>query len=364
MVGSIIPPRKQQRGQGSAIARYHNALATRLWPSWKNGLASAIIFAIVGILVIRFIDWAVVSATFSGTTRADCVGDGACWIPIKLNLGFFIHGPYPVDQRWRLDVSFVLGILAFALLFWRNCPPKILLGYLVLLPIVLWVLMKGGVFWPTEPSSSFGGIALTFFLGAIAMVLSLPVAVLLALGRQSRLPLIRWLCVGYIEMIRAVPILIFLFMASLVFQIFLPSNWDVDKLLRVLAVMVMVSAAYKAEIIRGGIQGVPKGQVEAAQALGASYWQIAIFIVLPQALRSTVPPLIGNFIGLFKETTLVLIVGLSEIIATVRSAMLDAEWRGIHLEGMIFTSLFFFVVCFSISRYGLVLEKRISESQR
>ena len=260
-------------------------------------------------------------------------------------------------------VGFFAGLIAFGLLFSTKIPKKIMVGYLSLLPFVLWELYKGGLFLPEMSPSVFGGFMLTFFLGAIAMCLSLPVAVLLALGRQAKLPIIRWVCIGYIELVRAVPLLTFLFMASLMAQLFLPQGFEVDKLFRVLTVLVFVSAAYKAEIIRGGLQALPISQMEAACALGSSYWTAVIHILLPQAMRNSVPALITNFIGLFKETTLVLIVGLLELIGVVKSIAEVPEWLGREVEGFIFVSAVFFIVCFTISRYGLFLEKGIAKSR-
>ncbi len=195
------------------------------------------------------------------------------------------------------------------------------------------------------------------------MCLSLPVAILLALGRQSKLPIVRWLCVLYIEFVRSVPLLTFLFMASLMLQIFLPSGTEVDRLFRILTVMIFVSAAYKAEILRGAIQALPTGQFEASYAMGCGYWRTIFFIIMPQALRNSVPALITNFIGLFKETTLVMIVGLLEITGVVRAVFQDPEWIGFHIEGLIVVSFFFVLICYSIAQYGSSLERDIAASK-
>ena len=328
--------------------------------------SSAITVAIILLLVWQVpkaLDWMLVSAVFDGSGREACTVDAACWIPIIDYFHYFIYGPYPADQEWRVDVAFILGLLAFPLLFSRKLPRWIVLAYVALLPVILWLLLKGGGILEVMPATAFGGLMLTFFLGAIAMCLSLPVAILLALGRQSKLPIIRWLCIIYIEFVRAVPILTFLFMASLMLQIFLPGGTEIDKLLRILAVLVFVSSAYKAEILRGGIQALPAGQVEAAYAMGCGYWRAIVFIVMPQALRNSVPALISNFIGLFKETTLVLIVGLLELVGTVRATFQDPEWIGLDAEGLIVVSLFFFAVCFSIAQYGAFLERGIKASR-
>ncbi|EPJ48630.1 MAG: polar amino acid ABC transporter permease [Osedax symbiont Rs1] len=332
-----------------------------------NSPVDTIVTLAISALLITYIplilDWLYFSAVFSGATRAACNPSAACWIPIINFMDYYIYGPFPIDQRWRVDTSFVLGLLAFPLLFSQRMPQKIILMYIFLLPLVLWALLKGGVFLSDISTTALGGMTLTFFLGIIAMCLSLPVAIILALGRRSRLPIIRWVCSGYIELVRAVPVLTFLFMASLMLQLFLPGGVTIDVLFRILFVLVFVSAAYKAEIIRGAIQAIPSGQIEASYAMGCGYWKTMAYIVMPQALRNSVPALITNFIGLFKETTLVMILGLLEVMGVVRATFENAEWIGMHVEGMVLVSFFFFAICFSIAQYGAHLERRIKRTK-
>ncbi|MDX1743666.1 MAG: amino acid ABC transporter permease [Ruegeria sp.] len=334
---------------------------------FQNALSTVITISIAVFLLWQVpaaLDWLLFSAVFTGEGRAACTEDAACWIPIADFFNVFVYGPYPAEQHWRVNVAFLLGVLAFPLLFSRKLPRQVMLAYIALLPVALWLLLKGGGILEKMPSTVFGGLMLTFFLGAIAMCLSLPVSILLALGRQSTLPVIRWICVAYIEFVRAVPLLTFLFMASLMLQIFLPGGMEIDRLLRVLVVMIFVSAAYKAEILRGAIQALPTGQTEASYAMGCGYWKTVIYIVMPQALRNSVPALINNFIGLFKETTLVMIVGLLELVGTVRAVFQDPEWIGLHVEGLLLVSFFFFIICFSIAQYGAHLERGIEASRR
>lgn len=363
LFGAPVAARSQPKAPLS-LTRAVKWAQRNLFQTIPSTLVTILITAMLLWQVPAALDWMLFSAVFTGEGRADCVPHAACWIPIVDFYNVFVYGPYPASEHWRVNAAFLLGVLAFPLLFSRRMPRKFILAYIALLPVALWLLLKGGDILEAMPSTVFGGLMLTFFLGAIAMCLSLPVSILLALGRQSKLPVIRWICVGYIEFVRAVPLLTFLFMASLMLQIFLPGGMEIDRLLRVLAVMIFVSAAYKAEILRGAIQALPGGQVEASYAMGCGYWKTVIYIVMPQALRNSVPALINNFIGLFKETTLVMIVGLLELVGTMRAVFQDAEWIGLHVEGLLMVSLFFFIICFSIAQYGAHLERGIEASRR
>lgn len=361
--GAPVPARTQPKTAAS-LGMTLKWLQKNLFQNTTSTVTTFIIAAFLSWQVPAALDWMLFSAVFAGEGREACVKDAACWIPIGNFFNVFVYGPYPAEEHWRVNAAFLLGVLAFPLLFSRRMPRQIVLAYIALLPVALWLLLKGIGILEVMPSTVFGGLMLTFSLGSIAMCLSLPVSILLALGRQSKLPVIRWTCVGYIEFVRAVPLLTFLFMASLMLQIFLPGGTEIDRLLRVLAVMIFVSAAYKAEILRGAIQALPKGQVEASYATGCGYWKTVIFIVMPQALRNSVPALINNFIGLFKETTLVMIVGLLELVRTVRAVFQDPEWIGLHVEGLPLVSFFFLIICFSIAQYGGHLERGIEASRR
>ncbi len=360
--GKPVPARELTRSRLSAKGCV-KWLRDNLFQDWLNSTITATLMLILAWQIPQALDWLVFSAVFDGNQRSDCVTGAACWIPVKDYFHYFVYGPYPVEEEWRVNTAFILGVLAFPLLFTRKLPRSLTLIYVALLPVALWLLLKGGGILEEMPSTMFGGLMLTFFLGAIAMCLSLPVAIVLALGRQSKLPVIRWICTTYIEFVRAVPLLTFIFMASLMLQIFLPEGANVDKLLRILAVMVFVSAAYKAEILRGAIQALPQGQFEAAYAMGCGYWKTIFFIIMPQALRNSVPALITNFIGLFKETTLVMIVGILELVGVVRAAFQEPEWIGLDTESHLVISFVFFIICFSISQYGAFLERGIASSR-
>ena len=360
--GSPVPARAPN-DPGVTVKGAVKWLRNNLFQDWLNGLVTIAIALLLAWQIPKALDWLLFSAVFEGSRRSDCVIDAACWIPVGDYFHYFVYGPYPADQQWRVNTAFILGLLAFPLLFSRKLPRGLVLGYATLLPVALWLLLKGGGILKEMPSTMFGGLMLTFFLGAIAMCLSLPVAILLALGRRSKLPVVRWSCIAYIEFIRAVPLLTFIFMASLMLQIFLPEGANVDKLLRILAVMIFVSAAYKAEILRGAIEALPKGQFEASQAMGCGYWKTIIHVVMPQVLRNSVPALISNFIGLFKETTLVTIVGILELVGVVRAAFREPEWIGLDTEAHLVVSMVFFAVCFSIAQYGAFLERGIASSR-
>lgn len=320
--------------------------------------------AFVAWFLIVALDWLVFSATFVGNSQTDCTGNGACWLPITQRIGLFVYGFYPETQSWRVDIAFALAAGIFPLLYLKRVDRRWALLYLALLPFVMWWLLKGGLGLPEVSSTQFAGILVTVFLGVVGMVFALPIGILLALGRRSKKPVIRLLCVLYIELIRSVPVITLLFMASLMIQLFLPPGLHIDILLRVLAVLILFTAAYMAETVRGGLQGMPKGQYEAAAALGFSYWKTMGLIILPQVLRNTIPPLLTQFVGLFKETTLVMVVGVLDVVGIAMSTTSAPEWIGLENEVYLFLALFFFVICFALSRYARHLERQMEKSRR
>ncbi|MAM56381.1 MAG: amino acid ABC transporter permease [Salinicola sp.] len=336
----------------------------QLFPSPLQALLSLATLILSGWFAYVALDWLVFSATFVGTSQADCTGDGACWLPITQRLGLFVYGFYPETQRWRVDIAFALAAGVFPLLYIKRIDRRWTLAYLVLLPFAMWWLLKGGPGLPDISSTRFAGILVTVFLGVVGMVFALPIGILLALGRRSKKPVIRVLSVLYIELIRSVPVITLLFMASLMIQLFLPSGWNLDILLRVLAVLVLFTAAYMAETVRGGLQGMPKGQYEAAAALGFSYWKAMGLIILPQVLRNTIPPLLTQFVGLFKETTLVMVVGVLDVVGIAMSTTSAPEWIGRENEVYLFLALFFFAICFALSRYARYLERQLEKSRQ
>jgi general L-amino acid transport system permease protein len=231
--------------------------------------------------------------------------------------------------------------------------------------VLFFGLMFGGVLGMTPVETDrWGGFPLTLLLSTISLVLAFPLAVMVALGRQSKMPGIRTICVIYVELIRGVPLISVLFMASFMFPLFMPQGTTIDKLLRVLVGMTLFSAAYLAEVVRGGLQALPKGQVEAAQSLGLSDWQTTRKIVLPQALRLVVPAIMNTFIGGFKDTSLVTIVSLYDLTGALQLALGDADWRKFFLEGQLFVAAIYFTFCFAMSRYSRWIERHLNTGTR
>ncbi|HEX5077847.1 MAG TPA: amino acid ABC transporter permease [Geminicoccaceae bacterium] len=313
------------------------------------------------------LDWALFDATWQGDSREACAGvSGACWTFVKVRFGQFMFGFYPPDQRWRVVFAFVLLIVAAAPLFVRGFRHKVTLGIGILLvyPLLAFILFHGGAFGlPVVRTPLWGGLFLTLVIAGVGIASSLPIGILLALGRRSEMPVVRLLCIGFIELIRAVPLITVLFMASVMLPLFLPPGVNFDKLLRALIGVALFSSAYMAEVVRGGLQVIPRGQYEAAQALGLNYAKMMALIVLPQALRIVIPGIVNTFIGLFKDTTLVLIIGLFDLLGIVQTALTDAAWLGFALEGYVFAGFGFWIFCFGMSRYSMRLERRFSSGR-
>jgi general L-amino acid transport system permease protein len=310
------------------------------------------------------LNWVVFDARLAGDSREACDGiEGACWTFVKVRFDQFMYGFYPVTERWRVNLAFLILVVAAIPLFLPQFRHKLALaaGLLLVYPVIAFFLFHGGAFGlPVVRTSLWGGLFLTLVISGVGIVASLPIGVLLALGRRSEMPVVRMLCVGFIELVRAVPLITVLFMASVMLPLFLPQGVNFDKLLRALVGVALFSSAYMAEVVRGGLQAIPKGQYEAAQALGLSYWKMMGLIVLPQALRIVIPGIVNTFIGLFKDTTLVLIIGLFDLLGIVQAALTDASWLGFALEGYVFAGFGFWIFCFAMSRYSMRLERRLS----
>jgi len=340
-----------------------------LFSSPLNVILTLIGVYLVWLIVPPFIDWALLSADFIGTSQDDCPSDGACWVFIAQRLDFFIYGFYPDAERWRVDVMFVMLAAFLVPQFIPGVSGRVRkwLGIfgLTLYPVITGVLLLGGVFGlPFIETGKWGGLMLTLVLSYVGIVAALPIGILLALGRRSSMPVIRTICVMFIELWRGVPLISVLFMASVMLPLFLPEGVNFDKLLRALIGIVMFQSAYMAEVIRGGLQGIPKGQYEAASALGLGYWRATALIILPQALKMVIPGIVNTFIALFKDTTLVLIIGLFDILGTVQSAIVDPAWGRVAVEGYVFAAFCFWVFCFGMSRYSQGLERKLHTGHR
>jgi general L-amino acid transport system permease protein len=338
-----------------------------LFGSVFDSLVTLVILGGLALVVPRFVQWAFLDADFLGTSRADCTGDGACWVFIKARYQQFLYGFYPEDQRWRPNLALLAGVLGVASLAVKGWPYRKLRAVLMVLvyPYFVYRLIHGGILGLEEvETSKWGGLMLTMILGVVGLVGSLPLGTLLALGRRSPMPVIRKLSIAYIELWRGVPLITVLFMASVMLPLFLPSGVDFDKLLRALVGVTLFSSAYMAEAVRGGLEGVPKGQYEAAEALGLGYWRTMGLIILPQALKKMLPGIVNTCISLVKDTTLVLVIGMFDLLGMVQTTLTDPEWLGYSTEGYVFVAAVFWVFCFGMSRYSMRLERRLNTERK
>ena len=291
--------------------------------------------------------------------------EGACWAFILGSFEFFVYGWYPDTEKWRVNLSFILLIFAIVGVLKEKLPgKKYWLWFAAAFPfIAAWLLLGGLGLQPVE-TSKLGGILLTIIIGVTGISFSLPIGIVLALGRRSNMPALKTVCVLFIEFIRGVPLITLLFVASTMLTYFLPPGSTFDLLMRVLIMVTLFSSAYIAEVVRGGLQGLPPGQYEAADSLGLTYWKAHRLIILPQALKISIPGIVNTFIGLFKDTTLVLIIGMMDIVGLGRARLNDPYWLGLAGELYLFIAIFFFICCFSMSRYSINLENKLSTGRR
>lgn len=335
---------------------------------------SVVLTVATGLLLLDvipgIIDWAFISADWTGTSYEDCTSDGACWVFVAAKWDLFIYGFYPTDQYWRVDAVWLLLAVTFLPQFFSSVPAvvKKWLGVFALtgLPVIGGILMIGGVAGlPFVETRFWGGFTLNVILAFVGIVAALPIGVLLALGRRSKMPAIQSICVGFIEAWRGVPLITVLFMASVMLPLFLPEGaHSIDKLLRAMIGIIMFQSAYMAEVIRGGLQAIPKGQYEAADALGLSYGKKMVFVILPQALKIVIPGIVNTFIALFKDTTLVLIIGLLDVLASVNATISDPAWGNVATEGYVFAGLCFWIFCFGMSLYSKSLERKLNTGHK
>ena len=341
-------------------------LRKNLLGSAGNAVASVVLLGLLAWLAINFWRWGVQHAVF--VPDADLCqaarGIGACWGVIQEKGRFILLGRYPQAELWRPTLA-TLALLAPVI---ASCSPRFWKPWLALVWLVgvasFFVLMGGGV-WGLSPVTTdrWGGLPLTIMLSVVSIILAFPIAVLVALGRRSNLPAIKTLCIAYIELIRGIPLISVLFMASFMFPLFMPVGKSPDVLVRVVVGITLFAAAYMAEIVRGGLQTVPRGQIEAAASLGLGYWQTQRKVVLPQALSAVVPGIMNNFISLFKDTSLVTIVSLYELTGALGLALgSDPNWRPFKIEAYAFIATIYFSFCFAMSRYSLHIEKRLTRS--
>ena len=353
--------------QINALNKVVRWLRQNLFSSPSDTVLTILSIYIVIVVVPPVFEWALIKSVWLADSRNSCwekmatPGEGACWAFIAKRINMFIYGFYPEHLHWRVNLTFVLLILAFIPIFVEKLPyRKYLLLYSISFPFLAGWFLVGGLGLEQVTTDLFGGIMLTIIIGVTGIAFSLPIGILLALGRTSNLPAVKMLCVVFIEFMRGIPLIVFLFIASTMLNYFLPPGTSFDLLLRVLIMVTLFSAAYLAEVIRGGLAGIPVGQYEASQAIGLSYWKTHRLIVMPQVLKISIPGIVNSFIGLYKDTVLVVIIGLLDPLGIGRASLADMKWGGLHIEVYIFIAIFFFICCFSMSRYSIFLEKRLN----
>lgn len=356
----------QARSERPALPPAIMWLRENLFPTWWNGLISLVAIWLVVELVLSVAGWGIIDAVWGAASPEECrEASGACWAVIHDKYRFILFGRYPYDEQWRPLIAMIIfiGLIVYSCLriAWK---PRLALIWAAAL-VICGGLMYGGFMGMTFVNTDlWGGLPLTLILSVVSCVLAFPLAIALALGRRSEMPIIKAICVGFIELIRGVPLITVLFMASFMLPLFLPSGVTIDKVLRALVGITLFVSAYLAEVIRGGLQALPRGQYEAADALGLSYWQKMGTIILPQALVSVIPPLVNTFIGAFKDTSLVVIISLTDLLLAAKTAAADPLWRPYFIEIYIFVALVYFVFCYSMSKYSQWLERDLAKGVR
>jgi general L-amino acid transport system permease protein len=332
-----------------------------LFNGWLNSLLTIVTLYFLWIVVPPLIRWVFIDSVWN-TTGAVCRdADGACWSIIATNFRFILFGFFPYDQQWR---PLIAMLLLFGLLFYsrnRNHWTQHLIYAWIIGLVLMGVLMRGGIFWlsSVEPTQ-WGGLPLTLLLSVFGLTIAYPLGVIVALGRQSKMPAIKWMSIVYIELIRGVPLISLLFMGSFIFPLFLPEGVNFPTILRALVAIIIFTAAYIAEVVRGGLQGMGRGQYEAAESIGLNYFLTMRLIILPQALKIVIPPTVQQLISAFKDTSLVVIIALFDLLKTSQTVLSNPEWMGFSREAYIFVAILYFLGCFSMANYSRKLEKELS----
>jgi len=328
-----------------------------------NAALSASILLLIIFALPPLLNWFIFDANISGDTKEACTGGGACWVYIKVWFNRFMYGMYPNAEQWRINVTFVAVLVFIAAGFFVPTKFKNYLSfyYAILLPIISFILIyfiiSGGSFglvW--VETGAWGGLSLTFIVSFFSLIFCFPLGMMLALGRRSDLPVVKYSSLSFIEFWRGVPLITVLFMSAVMFPMFLPDGTYVDKLIRVVVAITLFEAAYTAEVIRGGLQALPRGQYDAAKSLGMGYWKMHIFVILPQALKLVIPGMANTFLALIKDTPLIFVVGLLEVVGMLNLAKANPKWLGFSMEGYVFAGIIFWIICFSMSKYSQNLE--------
>jgi general L-amino acid transport system permease protein len=328
-----------------------------------NAILSLIVVFILIKYVPTLLNWVFFDANFLGTSKEDCTGDGACWVFVRVWFNRFMYGMYPDVEQWRINISFLVlfGSIVSIFILPNKFKKYIIIFLLFIFPVFALNLISGGILglkW--VETGAWGGLSLTFIVSAFALIFCFPIGVFLALGRRSDLPAIKYSSIGFIELWRGVPLITVLFMSAVMFPMFLPDGTYMDKLMRVIIAITLFEAAYMAEVVRGGLQALPRGQYDAAKSLGMGYWRMHFLIILPQALKLVIPGIANTFLALVKDTPLIFVVGLLELAGMIGLAKTNPKWLGMAAEGYVFAAFVFWVICFSMSRYSLNLEKKLS----
>jgi general L-amino acid transport system permease protein len=345
-------------------------LRERLFSTVFDAILTIVCAILLALVIWPTAKFLVIDAVWTGSGRTDCLPEsvgrevGACWPFVAAKFQQFMYGFYPQDQLWRVNLTYALCIVLLAPLLIPRVPAKAAnaVVFFGVFPVVAYFLLVGDVFGLEHVESRrWGGLLVTLVISFTGIIVSLPIGVVLALGRRSELPVVRASSIVFIEFWRGVPLITVLFFATYMLPLFLPGNWKIDGLLRVLVGVVLFSAAYLAEVVRGGLQAIPRGQFEGAMALGLGYWRMMAFVVLPQALKLVIPGIVNSFISLFKDTTLVLIVAIFDLLGQVRAAFADPTWATpvTLFTGFAFAGIIYFVFCFAMSRYALYTERRL-----
>ena len=335
-------------------------IRANLFNTWFNSILTLVTLYVLGKIVPPFIRWAFIDSLWFSTGEACRGAEGACWSVIPANIRFMLFGFFPYELQWRPLVAMVLLVV---LLFYsrdrKHWKKSLIYTWLAGLAI-MGLLMKGGILGLTPvESTQWGGLPLTLMLSVFGLTAAYPLGVVLALGRQSQMPAVKTLCIIYIEMIRGVPLITLLFMSSIVFPLFLPEGVTVNVILRAQVAIIMFTAAYIAEVVRGGLQGMSKGQYEAAESMGLNYYQTMRLVILPQALKIVIPPTVSQLISALKDTSLVVIIALYDLLKTTQSVLSDPNWMAFSSEAYIFVALIYFLCCYFMSSYSRRLEKEL-----
>ncbi len=335
-------------------------LKANLFKDWFNTLLTLVVLYLLWLTVPPFVNWSLIESSWLSTSEECKAGTGACWSVVTANIRFILFGFYPHELQWRPLLAVVILIALLVYSQNRNHWKKSLFYAWMIGLFTMGLLLKGGLFGlKSVDSNDWGGLPLTLLLSVFGLTAAYPVGVILALGRQSEMPVIKSFCVVYIELIRGVPLISLLFMSSVVFPLFLPEGMTINKILRAQVAIILFTAAYIAEVVRGGLQGVNKGQYEAAESLGLNYFQTMRLIILPQALKIVIPPSVSILISAFKDTSLVVIIALYDLLKTTQTTLTDPKWMGFSAEAYIFVALIYFVCCFFMSNYSRRLEREL-----